>query len=840
MSHRPLAALLHPLTLLIVAGCNGATTSTPDASPALPPLLADPAVDTSCRPGPVAAGTTRAKPITCTEELLPGHLAAGRMGDLLLENARVRAVVRGRGAGFYMAGTSGGGLVDLAAVGGEDLVKEFLPLIGLASGRFDEIVITEAGDDGVAEITLRGRAELPSLIFAALGGVPPAVLIEHRYRLAADASELELTTTLHPVPDGDLGGLQLADALFLGGRARTFIPGTGFGDGGAQAGPFVAIRGTTSSYALVYPPSEAQAIQVSTLSGIRLAFGPSIDPTFTRTRSRWLVVGHGDVAEVAGRAWQLRGAALGTIVGVTAPDVDVAVLDPDGGLVSYAHADADGAFRAEVPPGDYRLRAEGPGRIAGDELAVTVTADAETQADVAARPAGALIVTVHDDGGAPLPARVQVEDASGKRIAWSGADGTARVPLPPGPYRVSVSRGMEYDAFVANPVDVLGDVATPLEATLARVVATDGWLAVDTHLHSEMSTDSIMPLDDRVRAIAAEGIELAIATDHDFITDYAPIVAELGLDAHVAVASGAEVSSLAWGHLNGWPLPLRPDAAAQGAIPWYGLAPGEVFALFRAADADAIVQVNHPRRSGSGLFGRIDLDPTTLTARRDPVDLGLPDGANLDDLSFDTVEVANGISEGSFEAVFADWLALVGAGHPATATGSSDSHGASAYVGEARTYVFVGAGADTPATVDLRAVNEAIRARHVVVAQGAFVTAGLVGVGGAVSLPGELVPLVGATEATLRIEVAAPPWLPLARIRILDAGVVVRVIDLDPAATAPVRYAGQITMPLGDADTFFIVAVDAAGAGDPVIGTPGPSFTNPLLVDHDGDGLFRP
>ena len=34
-----------------------------------------------------------------------------------------------------------------------------------------------------------------------------------------------------------------------------------------------------------------------------------------------------------------------------------------------------------------------------------------------------------------------------------------------------------------------------------------------------------MTLDERVRALAAEGIEWAVATDHNFVTDYRPYVA---------------------------------------------------------------------------------------------------------------------------------------------------------------------------------------------------------------------------------------------------------------------------------------------------------------------------
>ena len=56
--------------------------------------------------------------------------------------------------------------------------------------------------------------------------------------------------------------------------------------------------------------------------------------------------------------------------------------------------------------------------------------------------------------------------------------------------------------------------------------------------------------------------------------------------------------------------------------------------------------------------------------------------------------------------------------------------------------------------------------------------------------------------------------------------------------TAAVRYDQTVTVPIDGTDTFFVVRVNPAGAGSPVLGTPDASFTNPLLVDADGDGSW--
>lgn len=241
------------LGILVACGDN--------AVPQPQPLVPDPAVETGCQPGPVPAGTTRAKPIACAEELIPGRLAGGRIGDILLENDRIRVIVRNLGEGWYLQGSHGGGIVDAAPIGGEDLVKEIEPVVDLAVGQYDELAITEAGNDGPAEVVVRGPATSLDLIRAALGRDPPPLLIEHHYRLAAGATAVELETRVFALPGTPTEGTMteaptLYDGMFFGGRVHSFLPGRGFvaGTGGAE---IIASDGTTSSYGLAYPAGTA-------------------------------------------------------------------------------------------------------------------------------------------------------------------------------------------------------------------------------------------------------------------------------------------------------------------------------------------------------------------------------------------------------------------------------------------------------------------------------------------------------------------------------------------------------------------------------------------------------
>lgn len=787
------------------------------------PLVADLAVQVGCAPGPVT--TTRAKRVDCAEELVAGRLASGRIGDFVLENANLRVVVRGAGDGYYLHGTAGGGIVDAAVIGGEDLVKEIQPAVDFAFGAFDELVITEAGDDGPAELVVRGPATHVDIISAALARPAPELVIEHHYRLAEGADAIELETRVFAMSGSVVEPPTLYDAMFLGGRARAFLPGRGFleGTGGAE---IVATAGTTTSYGLTYP-TDTPDPQLVDLAGIRLIVGPSLEAG--RAQRRWLVLGDGSVASVTGHAWAQRGAVLGAVRGTTAPLVDVMIADAAGAPITVARADAAGAFAATVPPGAYQLHAEAIGAVPGASVAASVSEGADTVIAVPAGPSGTVTLAVRDGSGARIPARVVLDAGEDQRIEYVGASGDATLAVAPGTWRIAVSRGLEYDAFVASAVTIADGQTVPLSVTLDRVVDTSGWISLDTHLHSELSTDSTFPIDERLRAVAAEGVELPVSSDHDVAVDYAPIIAELGLGTWVGALTGTEASSIVWGHVNAFPITVDPARSGGGAPRWLGRAPAEVFAALRAGDATRIVQVNHPRFGTTSLFDAIDLDPRTLTARRAPAALGLPANTDLSDLGFDAVEVANRLAADDFERVFADWLAMVTAGHRAAATGSSDSHGANRFAGESRTYVWVGAGADDPATIDPAVVSAAIRARHVVIGGGAFVTAGIVS-GTTVSLPGEIVDVTGRSQVALHIRVQAAAWQPLARIRIFEGMNEVRTIALEPTDTAPVRFDADVVLPAPASDTFWVVRVDNAGSGDPVFDSALPAFTNPIFA----------
>src|SRR5205085_6290872 len=119
------------------------------------------------------------------------------------------------------------------------------------------------------------------------------------------------------------------------------------------------------------------------------------------------------------------------------------------------------------------------------------------------------------------------------------------------------SRGFEYDLQSADVTLVAGE-NPPLDFTLTRVVDTTGYLSADFHLHAQASADSDEPNVHKVHAFAAEGLEVPVSTDHEFITDYRPFAAQEGLLDYMLPAIGEEVSTTTFGHIQGYPLFLDP------------------------------------------------------------------------------------------------------------------------------------------------------------------------------------------------------------------------------------------------------------------------------------------
>jgi hypothetical protein len=316
----------------------------------------------------------------------------------------------------------------------------------------------------------------------------------------------------------------------------------------------------------------------------------------------------------------------------------------DFGLINAIDADLgldeieDGDFRGVLPEGPYVMVAKTrDGSAVGVPQAVGIRNGKTTLAVAALTAPGTVSYRVTDAGGYAIPAKIALVslDAAGQPHIGDGlrrpylghgrlgngikelgltASGEGELAVEPGRYRVTVSRGPEYGIHLED-ITVSAGRLTRVDAVLPREVDTTGWMSIDTHLHSTMSFDSGLPIDERVTSAAAEGVELAISTDHDVITDYRPHIKDLRLEHEIATALGDEISTLEQGHFNGFP--LRYDATEvpmHGGLDWSCMNVAGVIEWVRA-NADEIAPltiVNHPRDGFLGYLSQLGIDQFTM------------------------------------------------------------------------------------------------------------------------------------------------------------------------------------------------------------------------------------
>lgn len=575
----------------------------------------------------------------------------------------------------------------------------------------------------------------------------------------------------------------------------------------------------------------------------------------------------GERADVASALDQFAGdmPALRARVADPAARVHVARADT-GEPETVIRPDPDGAVAARIPPGDYTVRVVAPD---GRETAHAVRVPANG-ADAGLLASGAT-------------ARVRLPQQGPMRLVFVGVDGTpdprfgddllgfavlgidqlkrtagvrdlslsgtstdpAAVVVRPGRYRVYATRGPEYDVTQAELTATPGETVDLVIAPPPRVVETPGEVSADFHVHAARSLDSALPNVLRVASYVADGGEVLVSTDHDAITDYAPLIAAMGLDGQVASVVGIEVTSevrtpvapYTIGHANAFPMVADPLANRDGAPRNEGRRWREVLADLRARPGERVVQLNHAdypgvRQHPRGFFTHLGsagapFDPKVpLTAAPNRVLVEPDPVTGVRDIDFDALEVLNGEVLGGYPALREDWFALLRQGHVLTATANSDSHGLPSVVAAPRNYVRVAD--DRIAPFDVAGFVRAVREGRTYGTTGPLLDVQLDD-----ARPGDQ---HRGPAGTLRVRVQAAPWVPVGELRVFVDG---RVVDRR-AIAAPAEVSVPLQFP---ADAFVTVEVEgAAGATYAAVlpdFTPF-AFTNPIFVDAGGDGLWTP
>jgi hypothetical protein len=621
---------------------------------------------------------------------------------------------------------------------------------------------------------------------------------------------------------------------------------------------YLASRGAGVSYGLTVPRSPdnyvnayasgypGQAITPYSMlvpftyagvAGIYMVKPPAqLGPQEQFTYTSYFVVGKGDVASVLDTIYDLHGESTGTFGGHVIDQqtsqpiagVNVIILDAKDHVVDQIETDPSGGFLAHLAAGSYKYTAMADDRLSTEPVAFTVAAGTQLGiAPIEMAPPANVVVSAIDELGRHAPAKIQLLghfpaaqqgkdprtflyslergerqrptafDGSDRFIegAWWTTDGRLSAKVRPGTYELIVTRGPEYE--VTQKTIVLRPGAFDAEqVALVPAYKSDGWVAGDFHIHAQPSTDSGLPIAQRVASCAAEGLEVAVATDHNYITDYAPVIAASGLDPWLLGIPGMELTTFEMGHFNGYPLRVDPGSTRGGEFRWAGQPPQSLFDQLRGLAVDparGIVQVNHPRQQVLGYFAQFFIDELTAQPYTPTGILGIfapygdefrPENYSVD---FDAIELLTGrqvedlhtfrapnplppgpfpdpqpvpgqVVVGSdgralFPGVVETWFSMLDRGHRATGMGTSDSH---QLIGDepgyARTLLYVGAGKDVPGGYTRDDVTEAIRNHRAITTNAPFLdmTIGEHGIGDTMVAPG------GAVDVT--IHVRAPSW----------------------------------------------------------------------------------
>lgn len=784
-------------------------------------------------------------------EELGGSNAIGRPGDLVLENDRIVVVVDrlGSSAGFAECG---GNIIDAADA---QTRKDELGQVFTYFGTFPRqgvyaALASGSTADGAAWIEASGR-EL----------YEPKLRVTTRYTLRPTDRAVVIETTLENTGDTPIELAGVGDAIQWGG-AEKIAPEHAPGYPGASIGSYVGGVGRFTSYAVVSLEGDIDASNGNSWTDTVERKAVDVRPREKTTYARLLVVGErADTSSLASARARMLGGKMGDVdvalryapgdlpVDVP-PDARVSVRDPSGAEVLTIHAaGTPPRIHGELPPGHWVLvYMGGGGRTARESVPVDVVPGAAVQAAfVVSSPAGVRVACV-DTADRAMPCKVTFERTDGGLppdfgpAATSGparnqvttSDGSVDVALAYGGYRVTASRGPEYTLAQSDVTLAPGD-RKDLRLTPSRVVDTTGYLACDFHQHTMLGTDAPVSTHDRVVANAAEGVEVAVASEHNYVVSFESIVQELHLERDLASVAGDELTSDAsrhpWGHANVWPLPVDATKPRGGAPVVRDRLPGSIFdELRRSAGSDIVVQINHPRSGRNGYFDQTGFD-------RDA-------GAGTDpayDAHFDAVEVWNGRNVEARGRVLDDFLALLRTGHVVTPTADTDTHGVVGQeAGYPRTYVRV----DDDGPLDgwdaarIQDVVRGVKARRdVVLTNGPMlrVSANGVPVGG----------MARGRSVEVRIHIESAPWV------VVDEVHVVRALGADgpqdEAVVAERPKGGALAADVvftirAQTDDAFVVVASGSRPMSPVLAASSTreiepwAMTGAIWIDADGDG----
>jgi hypothetical protein len=581
-----------------------------------------------------------------------------------------------------------------------------------------------------------------------------------------------------------------------------------------------------------------------------------------RTVTGYFVVGNGSAGSVMDSGLDILGATTRSIDGVVRDSAGqpvsgatVAVVSGGGTLITY-RSDSSGRFAGNLPTGSgevsrrfgngkYSVEVDVPGyHLNGTSSAgscdpgdIDLTTSTTAHVTCTLGETGVIKLTapvIDSETGGPIPARLTIvgEDPSPNKVGSGGrfrstihwepifgiADlkyitvkgtfdmtGDSSFNLEPGTYRFVISHGPEYTAWEEVAEVVAGETLSLSEVKVKRAVPTPGYISADLHIHSVTSADSKFSHEMRVLSAASEALDVLQSSDHDYLTDFAPVFSDLVSGGYLESGSmqtcvGQEVTPNHYGHYNAFPLIADPSDPDGGAFDWsgsdreevspapdYGWTLDEAIGMIREEfPGEQVIQVNHIMDNPTGLliasgwvtspYYQKDFGVAPLSSYADPLERRLPASSivggpysfgttGLMTTEFDAMELVVSPhlhnNDMLFRSALPTWFNLLNLGYVVTATANSDSHrGAPNPVGLPRNYIASsvdprdGIGS-SHSNIDLQEYAHSIQEHRVTVSTGPYVMMNAVSEnGGQADIGGTL----SGRNHTFTVDVKAPSW----------------------------------------------------------------------------------
>ena len=432
--------------------------------------------------------------------------------------------------------------------------------------------------------------------------------------------------------------------------------------------------------------------------------------------------------------------------------------------------------------------------------------------------------------------------------------------LPKGTYKVYAVHGPEF-SLESTLLKVISGENQTLQINIPkRIVSTPKYIAVDMHVHSAPSMDNAFSSRKRVKTFVAENGEIMVAAEHDTIYDFNPLISEMGASGKMIAIAGTEVTStvnseiapFTIGHMNFFPLILKPFEYRKGLTPHENRRTRDVLYEMSEAHNNPIAQLNHPREGfklsgksipsnykdlieGEAFFEHMGVAshpfnphlPLSSVPNNSLIEPNKINGTR--DIDFDVIEIMNGTQNYKPErtaAVRQDWFSLLNQGIKLAASANSDSHNKWQQVAMPRNMVSVSD--DRISKFDMKNFINSVRNGNFYGTTGPFIELKI-----DESTMGEM---HSGYQGTLNGRIYSADWAQANNLKIQMNGNEIMDIELNDS--------GIFSIPLKFIKDSF-VTIEASGPAGENYQAVYPGFfpyaySNPIYIDANGDGVWTP